>query len=95
MSQSSSYGYKTHKNSAEISPIDFIQTVKKSAINHWQHLLPACGIDVPERDKHGACPICGGTDRFHFIDDHHHGDWHYGDWHCRQCDKPNHGDGWI
>ncbi|MBI6549156.1 hypothetical protein [Xenorhabdus lircayensis] len=47
MSQSSSYGYKTYKYNAEISLIDFIQTVKKSATNHWQHLLPACGIDVP------------------------------------------------
>ncbi|WP_342355495.1 phage/plasmid primase, P4 family [Xenorhabdus budapestensis] len=33
-------------------------------------------------------PVCGGTDRFHFIDDHHHGNWH-----CRQCDAPNYGDG--
>ncbi|WP_280521866.1 primase-helicase zinc-binding domain-containing protein, partial [Xenorhabdus innexi] len=46
------------------------------------------GVDVPAKGKHGACPICGGTDRFHFIDDNHHGDWH-----CRQCDQPNHGDG--
>ncbi|WP_323859691.1 toprim domain-containing protein [Xenorhabdus szentirmaii] len=50
--------------------------------------MPACGVDVPAKGKHGACPICGGTDRFHFIDDNHHGDWH-----CRQCDQPNHGDG--
>nr|WP_244922788.1 primase-like DNA-binding domain-containing protein [Xenorhabdus cabanillasii] len=57
-------------------------------MNHWQSLLPACGVDVPPKGKHGACPICGGTDRFHFIDDNHHGDWH-----CRQCDQPNHGDG--
>ncbi|MDC9622483.1 AAA family ATPase [Xenorhabdus sp. XENO-7] len=54
----------------------------------WQNLLPACGIDVPAKGKHGACPVCGGTDRFHFIDDHHHGNWH-----CRQCDAPNYGDG--
>ncbi|MBD2811906.1 toprim domain-containing protein [Xenorhabdus sp. Vera] len=54
----------------------------------WENLLPACGIDIPAKDKHGACPICGGTDRFHFIDDHHHGNWH-----CRQCDTPNYGDG--
>nr|WP_115827584.1 AAA family ATPase [Xenorhabdus cabanillasii] len=54
----------------------------------WANLLPACGIDVPAKGKHGACPICGGTDRFHFIDDHHHGNWH-----CRQCDTPNYGDG--
>ncbi|PHM46666.1 DNA primase [Xenorhabdus miraniensis] len=62
--------------------------MKNAAINHWQSLLPACGVDVPTRGKHSACPICGGTDRFHFIDDHHNGDWH-----CRQCDEPNHGDG--
>ncbi|PHM40107.1 DNA primase [Xenorhabdus mauleonii] len=69
-------------------PLDLIQTVKKSAMYHWENLLPACGIDIPSKDKHGACPICGGTDRFHFIDDHHHGNWY-----CRQCDMPNYGDG--
>ncbi|WP_339423355.1 primase-helicase zinc-binding domain-containing protein [Photorhabdus heterorhabditis] len=31
---------------------------------------------MPEKGKHGSCPVCGGTDRFHFIDDHHHGNWH-------------------
>ncbi|AOM42984.1 DNA primase [Xenorhabdus hominickii] len=55
---------------------------------HWENLLSACGIDIPAKGKHGACPVCGGTDRFHFIDDHHHGNWH-----CRQCDYPNYGDG--
>ncbi|WP_244590416.1 AAA family ATPase [Xenorhabdus stockiae] len=54
----------------------------------WQNLLPACGIEIPAKGKHGACPVCGGTNRFHFIDDHHHGNWH-----CRQCDAPNYGDG--
>ncbi|MBD2783534.1 hypothetical protein ID858_14920 [Xenorhabdus sp. DI] len=54
----------------------------------WANLLPICGIDIPARGKHGPCPICGDTDRFHFIDDHHHGNWH-----CRQCDAPNYGDG--
>ncbi|MDX7989431.1 DNA primase [Xenorhabdus sp. 12] len=68
--------------------LHLIQTVKKSAMYHWGNILPACGIDIPAKDKHGACPICGGTDRFHFIDDHNHGNWH-----CRQCDTPNYGDG--
>ncbi|PHM22673.1 DUF5906 domain-containing protein [Xenorhabdus ehlersii] len=68
--------------------LDLIQTVKRSAMYHWENLLPACGIDIPAKGKHGACPVCGGTDRFHFIDDHHHGNWH-----CRQCDAPNYGDG--
>ncbi|SFN36132.1 plasmid and phage DNA primase [Xenorhabdus japonica] len=69
-------------------PLDLIQSVKKSAMYHWENLLPACGIDIPAKGKHGTCPICGGTDRFHFIDDHHNGNWH-----CRQCDAPNYGDG--
>ena len=68
--------------------IDLIREVKRSAVNHWGSVLSACGVDVPERGKHGACPVCGGTDRFHFIDDHHNGNWF-----CRQCDAPNHGDG--
>ncbi|MDE9433186.1 primase-like DNA-binding domain-containing protein [Xenorhabdus bovienii] len=75
-------------NNQKSRPLDVIRAVKQSATNHWQLLLPACGIDVPLKGKHGACPICGGTDRFHFIDDHDNGDWH-----CRQCDEPNHGDG--
>ncbi|MCC8367276.1 toprim domain-containing protein [Xenorhabdus sp. PB61.4] len=69
-------------------PLDLIQSVKKSAMYHWENLLPACGVDIPAKGKHGTCPICGGTDRFHFIDDHHNGNWH-----CRQCDAPNYGDG--
>ncbi|MER2474248.1 DUF5906 domain-containing protein [Photorhabdus laumondii] len=55
---------------------------------HWENLLSACGIETPVKGKHGACPVCGGNDRFHFIDDYHHGNWH-----CRQCDAPNYGDG--
>ncbi len=68
--------------------IDLIREVKRNAVNHWGSVLSVCGVDVPERGKHGACPVCGGTDRFHFIDDHHNGNWF-----CRQCDAPNHGDG--
>ncbi|MDE9519648.1 toprim domain-containing protein [Xenorhabdus bovienii] len=75
-------------NNQKSRPLDVIRAVKQFAITHWQLLLPSCGVDVPLKGKHGACPICGGTDRFHFIDDNHNGDWH-----CRQCDEPNHGDG--
>ncbi|MBE8596781.1 primase-like DNA-binding domain-containing protein [Xenorhabdus sp. BG5] len=84
MSQRASQG----NNNQKVRPIDVIHAVKKSSTHHWQSLLPACGVDVPAKGKHGACPICGGTDRFHFIDDNHNGDWH-----CRQCDEPSHGDG--
>ncbi|WP_338803767.1 phage/plasmid primase, P4 family [Xenorhabdus griffiniae] len=80
--------FTVQKTSGSQKPLDLIQTVKTSAMYSWQNLLPACGIDIPAKGKHGACPVCGGTDRFHFIDDHHHGNWH-----CRQCDAPNYGDG--
>ncbi|CCW28931.1 putative P4-specific DNA primase (fragment) [Xenorhabdus nematophila F1] len=78
----------TAQKSANQKLLELIQTVKTSAMYSWANLLPACGIDIPARGKHGPCPICVGTDRFHFIDDHHHGNWH-----CRQCDAPNYGDG--
>ncbi|RZF13782.1 TOPRIM and DUF927 domain-containing protein [Serratia marcescens] len=68
--------------------IDLIREVKRCAAGSWSTLLPSCGVTTPQRGKHGPCPICGGTDRFHFIDDHGGGEWH-----CRQCDTPNHGDG--
>lgn len=68
--------------------IDLIREVKRCAAGAWTTLLPSCGVTTPGRGKHGPCPICGGTDRFHFIDDHGGGEWH-----CRQCDMPNHGDG--
>ncbi|MCC8378819.1 AAA family ATPase [Xenorhabdus sp. PB30.3] len=80
--------FTVQKTAGHPKQLDLIQTVKTSAMYSWQNLLPACGIDVPAKGKHGACPVCGGTDRFHFIDDHHHGNWH-----CRQCDSPNYGDG--
>ncbi|OTA18207.1 DNA primase [Xenorhabdus vietnamensis] len=80
--------FTVQKTAGNQKPIDLIQTVKTSAMYSWQNLLPACGIEIPAKGKHGACPVCGGTDRFHFIDDHHHGNWH-----CRQCDAPNYGDG--
>ncbi|PHM69730.1 DNA primase [Xenorhabdus kozodoii] len=80
--------FTVQKTTGNQKPIDLIQTVKTSAMYSWQNLLPACGITVPAKGKHGACPVCGGTDRFHFIDDQHHGNWH-----CRQCDTPNYGDG--
>ncbi|WP_323870958.1 DUF5906 domain-containing protein [Xenorhabdus doucetiae] len=83
MSHTSLYGFNIRQK-----PLDLIQTVKKSAMYYWESLLPACGVDVPAKGKHGACPICGGTDRFHFIDDHHNGNWY-----CRQCDEPKYGDG--
>lgn len=68
--------------------IELIREVKRRAAGGWFNLLQQCSVDTPNKGHHGPCPICGGTDRFHFIDDHDGGEWH-----CRQCDAPNHGDG--
>ncbi|HHQ4305282.1 TPA: Ig-like domain-containing protein [Serratia fonticola] len=66
--------------------IDLIRVVKRRAAGGWFNLLQQCSVDTPNKGHHGPCPICGGTDRFHFIDDHESGEWH-----CRQCDAPNYG----
>ncbi|KMJ43739.1 hypothetical protein ABLB69_18705 [Xenorhabdus khoisanae] len=49
----------THSdNTGSQNPLDLIQIVKKSAMYHWENLLPACGIDIPTKGSHGACPAC-------------------------------------
>ncbi len=68
--------------------IELIHEVKRRTAGRWESVLPQCGVTVPPKGRHGPCAICGGSDRFHFIDDHSGGEWH-----CRQCDEPNHGDG--
>lgn len=68
--------------------IELIHEVKRRTAGSWESVLSQCGVTVPPKGRHGPCAICGGSDRFHFIDDHGGGEWH-----CRQCDEPNHGDG--
>ena len=39
------------------------------AIDRWPQILMAAGIDKSFlKKKHGPCPVCGGKDRFRFID---------------------------
>lgn len=52
----------------------------KAAAGFWPQLLPALGISIHASGKHGACPVCGGKDRFRF--DNQDG---RGTWHCNQC----------
>jgi len=65
-----------------------VPEIAAAARGQWESLLPALGIRVPRRGKHGPCPVCGGTDRFHFDDKEGRGTWH-----CRQCDGKQAGDG--
>ena len=71
-----------------VTPRLDISAITAAAIGQWGSILPALGIKVPKRGRHGRCPVCGGTDRFHFDDKEGRGTWH-----CRQCDDKQAGDG--
>lgn len=65
-----------------------ITDIKNRARGLWGDIIfPQLGVDIPGKGKLGPCPVCGGNDRFHYIDDHDDGNWH-----CRHCDK-EYGDG--
>ena len=64
-----------------------ISDIARAAQGQWGSILPALGITVPARGKHGACPVCGGKDRFRIDDKEGKGTWF-----CNQCD-PQAGDG--
>ncbi|EEJ8448077.1 toprim domain-containing protein [Salmonella enterica] len=57
-----------------------VSNVVNAALGHWPVILPALGISVPDGGKHGACPACGGKDRFRFDDKDGRGTWF-----CNQC----------
>ncbi|WP_049109876.1 primase-helicase zinc-binding domain-containing protein [Enterobacter hormaechei] len=54
------------------------ETVKQ-ACGHWPRILPALGVKVM-KNRHQACPVCGGSDRFRFDDKEGRGTWL-----CNQC----------
>ncbi|KAB0875520.1 primase-helicase zinc-binding domain-containing protein [Cronobacter muytjensii] len=54
------------------------ETVKQ-ACGHWPRILPALGVKV-FKNRHQACPVCGGSDRFRFDDKEGRGTWF-----CNQC----------
>lgn len=51
-----------------------------AANGRWPHILSALGINVPSARRHGACPACGGKDRFRLDDKDGRGTWF-----CNQC----------
>ncbi|MEB7623635.1 primase-like DNA-binding domain-containing protein [Enterobacter vonholyi] len=54
------------------------ETVKQ-ACGHWPRILPALGVKVIN-NRHQACPVCGGSDRFRFDDKEGRGTWF-----CNKC----------
>lgn len=61
-----------------------IQDLAIIANGRWDATLNSLGIEVPENKKHGACPICGGKDRFRFDDKEGRGTFY-----CNQCGAGN------
>ena len=62
-----------------------VSDIVKASQGRWLYILANLGITVPDNHKHGACPKCGGKDRFRFDDKNGKGTWF-----CNQC---GHGDG--
>lgn len=63
----------------------FVSDITAQSRHRWRAILSALAIPVPSGGKHGACPACGGKDRFRFDDKEGRGTWF-----CNQC---GHGDG--
>ncbi|WOZ76602.1 DUF927 domain-containing protein [Kosakonia sacchari] len=57
-----------------------VTSVASAARGRWPHILSALGIDIPAGHRHGACPKCGGSDRFRLDDKEGRGTWF-----CNQC----------
>ena len=59
-------------------------STKERARGRWREILPALGIaESFLTGRNCACPLCGGTDRFRFID--RRGQDGDGMWLCSQC----------
>lgn len=59
---------------------NFVSDITVAAHARWPVVLHLLGIAVPAHGQHGACPHCGGSDRFRFDDRDGRGTWI-----CNQC----------
>jgi len=64
-----------------------IQDIAIIANGRWESTLNSLGVIIPENRKHGACPCCGGKDRFRFDDKEGRGTFY-----CNGCGS---GDGFT
>src|ERR1700730_11381374 len=59
-------------------------STKERARGRWREILPALGIaESFLTGRNCPCPMCGGRDRFRFLD--HRGQDGDGMWVCNQC----------
>ena len=64
--------------------------INDAANGHWPAILGAlAGLTGKQlEDKHGPCPLCGGTDRYRFDDQDGNGSWF-----CNKCGGKTHSGG--
>lgn len=61
--------------------MSLIIEIQTAAAGRWPAILNTIGINVPDKQHHIPCPVCGGKDRFHFKHDD------VGSSYCRGCNK--------
>ncbi|EJH7012404.1 DUF927 domain-containing protein [Salmonella enterica] len=57
-----------------------LSAVVAAASGRWPEIFHALGINIPTGGAHGACPVCGGKDRFRCDKNSDKGRWY-----CNQC----------
>ncbi|MCH7381163.1 DUF5906 domain-containing protein [Acinetobacter higginsii] len=57
-----------------------LKIVKEKTLHQWDSIYPQFGIKMPTKNRHSACPSCGGEDRFYFDDKQG-----FGDYFCNNC----------
>ncbi len=86
-----SCGHYAHDNChcLEKSKINYIDLALDQCKGKWRGILNSYGAALPAHKRAGACPVCGGKDRFTFDDKNG-----LGTWYCRGC-EPHAGGGLI
>ncbi|HBD0042076.1 TPA: hypothetical protein KFT61_001843 [Escherichia coli] len=44
--------------------MSLIAEIQTAAAGRWPAILNTIGINVPDKQHHIPCPVCGGKDRF-------------------------------
>jgi putative DNA primase/helicase len=64
--------------------------IGERAKGRWKEILPSLGIAAASlTGRHGACPVCGGKDRFRFDDKEGRGTWFCAQQHGTDSSNPS------
>ncbi|EGL4486422.1 hypothetical protein IQ454_002936, partial [Salmonella enterica] len=43
---------------------NIVSETARLAMGNWPDIYQRLGVKIPDNGRHGACPKCGGKDRF-------------------------------